>query len=398
MSLKIYVGLPYLSNGPLLRKTKEMKAPILLSANAFARFLDLGPIPERLRPKIDPLTGGPPSPSSARRHMREWDGWNLNSLRHLDPDQDVILDSAGFHYQAAAGGYPFTPEAYIHGLASQYPFTRFSSLDLCCEQEIAGNRQEIAERVSKTIHLNKRCAIAARDLGIEDRLMPIIQGSTPSDYLACFDALSGLIGEQRLIGVGSMCRRPTTGPLGVPAIVDALHAALPPGITLHLFGVKGDALPLIKDMDGRVASSDSQAYGIHARQLANKQRKIDPGFSKSNAFVAEVMTEWVDRQRARLETTSRPPIQNSFLFSDPPAGRSTTHPRIDHLEALARDQINALIEQLELDYDQIVGDRILEQWIADLIEEEASDEPPLHTLPSPAISNVLLNDDYRLAA
>src|SRR3546814_10252515 len=108
-------------------------------------------------------------------------------------------------------GFLWSPEEYIFGLGASYPWARFSSLDQCVEPEIAPNRFIVEERISKTINLNKTCQMLANDVGIGDRLMPVIQGANANDYLRCFDALEGMIGDERIIGVGSMCRRAVGG-------------------------------------------------------------------------------------------------------------------------------------------------------------------------------------------
>src|SRR3546814_4054981 len=85
--------------------------------------------------------------------------------------------------------------------------------------------------------------------------MPVIQGANANDYLRRFDALEGMIGDERIIGVGSMCRRAVGGDDGIVSIVDALHRRLPRGIRLHLFGLKSDGAECVADLDGRVARS-----------------------------------------------------------------------------------------------------------------------------------------------
>src|SRR3546814_12529516 len=84
-------------------------------------------------------------------------------------------------------GFLWSPEEYIFGLCAAYPWARFSSLDQCVEPEIAPNRFIVEERISKTINLNKTCQMLANDVGIGDRLMPVIQGANANDYLRCFD-------------------------------------------------------------------------------------------------------------------------------------------------------------------------------------------------------------------
>src|SRR3546814_12249416 len=117
--------------------------------------------------------------------------------------------------------------------------------------------------------------------------------------LRCLDGLEWMVGDGRIFGVGAMGRRAVGGDDGIFSIVDALHRRLPRGIRLHLFGLKSDGAECVADLDGRVASIDSQAYGFRARAIANERRKDDPSFSKSNVFVAEVMEKWYRGQVAR---------------------------------------------------------------------------------------------------
>ncbi|MFZ3481866.1 DUF7221 family queuine tRNA-ribosyltransferase-like protein [Sphingomonas sp. 3-13AW] len=283
-------------------------------------------------------------------------------MKHAHGLHEVHLDSAGFYAQAAWGGYPWSAEAYIFGLCAAYPWKRFSSLDLCVEEEVARDRIEVRERVCKTVALNLLCAKLSEDAGIGDRLMPVIQGSLPEDYIRCYDSLSGMIGEKRIIGVGSMCRRKTSGDDGIIAVVEALHRELPPGVRIHLFGLKSDGAEAVADLDDRVASIDSQAYGVTARKEANERRKLDPAFSKSNSYVAGIMANWYRGQMCRMGAPRSRTSQPGFVF---PASEAAPRTVLEALELHARRQINDLIEQGELDHDQIVSHHTLQGWMAD---------------------------------
>lgn len=369
MAVEVILGLPYLSGGALTRTARSLDAPVLLSANSFSRWRDEGPVPagwefNRLERTIRAARGDTsgPTPAQSRRRVKEWQGWNLSQMRHADGLREIHLDSAGFHAQAAWGGYPWTPEAYVHGLCAAYPWTRFSSMDLCVEEEVARDRIEVRERVAKTVALNHACQRLSADLGIQDRLMPVIQGSLPEDYLRCYDSLSAMIGEERVIGVGSMCRRRTTGDDGILAVVEALHRELPRGVTLHLFGLKSDAAEAVADLDGRVASIDSQAYGVTARKEAGERRRREPEFSKSNEFVAGIMADWYRGQHRRMKTPRRQVQQSGFSF---PAAETPPATVMDMLLTMARREINDLIEQGEMDHDSIVAHHMLDAWISD---------------------------------
>ena len=369
MAVEVILGLPYLSNGALTQTARDLDAAVLLSANSFSRWRDEGQVPPgweftRLERTIRAATGDnkPPTPAQSRRRVKEWAGWNISHMRHAQGIKEIHLDSAGFHAQAAWGGYPWTPESYIFDLCAAYPWTRFSSMDLCVEEEVAQDRIEVRERISKTIALNFRCHALSQDAGIEDRLMPVIQGSLPEDYLRCYDAMSGMIGENRVIGVGSMCMRKTTGDDGIVAVVDALDRELPKGVKLHLFGLKSDGAEAVASLHDRVASIDSQAYGVTARKEANRRRQTDPEFSKSNAFVSGIMAKWYRGQKQRMANPRSKTIQAGFFF---PSSEQPPKTVMEALELHARRQINDLIEQGEMDHDRIICHHTLDGWVAD---------------------------------
>src|SRR3546814_16422388 len=75
--------------------------------------------------------------------------------------------------------------------------------------------------------------------------------------------------------------------------------------------------------------------------------------SSDLVVVAEVMEKWYRGQVARMANPKSRPIQNS-LDSGPPAdGNASPHPW-HHYEVRARAEINALIEEMQLDADEIV--------------------------------------------
>ena len=83
-----------------------------------------------------------------------------------------------------------------------------------------------------------------------------------------------------LVGIGSMCRRHTHGEHGVLHVLDKLDRAFGGSASRwHLFGLKSQAIA-VAAQHSRVASTDSQAYGVAARQDARKARA-----SKSDAMV-----------------------------------------------------------------------------------------------------------------
>lgn len=345
MPIKVILGLPYLSSGALTATARSLRAPVLLSANSFARWGD------------------------DDAGVRAWSGWNLRQLTHADGLAELWLDSAGFVAQMAYRGFPWTTQHYIFGLCAQYPFTRFASLDCCVEQEIARDRDEVRERIAKTIALNRECRRWSIEAGIDDRLMHVIQGSTVDDYLSCFDRMHDLIGDTALIGVGSMCRRKANGDDGIVAIVEALDRRLPAGIQFHLFGLKSGGAEAVAMLDERVASIDSQAYGVRARRLAIERRQSEPEFSKSNAFVAGVMADWWRSQVDRMHRGQSATLQRFLPM--PARGEPSPETVFDALIRSARADFNALIEAGDLSSDEIIPDA----WIIDAVQDAIAELP-----------------------
>jgi hypothetical protein len=210
MPIEIVVGLPHLSEGPILQRARAMGVPALISANCLSRWK-----------RCD--------------GWREWAGWRLGTLANAAGLRSLDLDSGGFSAMARYNGIPWSVDEYM-ALAASYPFRRFASLDYCCEEAVARDREEVLDRISRTIRTNRDCRMRAADLGILDRFMPVIQGRLPSDYGYCIDALAPWLTPGTVIGIGSVCRRPTFGPEGLIAVFEHLDRILPAGIKTHAFG------------------------------------------------------------------------------------------------------------------------------------------------------------------
>lgn len=328
--IDIILGLPHLADGALLARARALGCPVLISANALSRW-------------------------SARRGQREWAGWRLGALRNAAGLAKLCLDSAGYTSMATYGGFPWSIDHYVT-LAAAHPFAWWASLDYCVEAEIAPDREEVLDRISRTVRANRDCYTRGSDLGIGRTFMPVVQGRWPDDYERCIDDLGGLVETSPLVGVGSMCRRPIHGGAGLVAVIDRLDRVLPRSVRLHIFGVKGDAIPYLRAFSHRIASLDSQAYGVSARREAHRT-----GRSKTDSFVAERMEQWLWAQRAKLIEPVR------FL---PLAG--TAEPEKTSLDpwetaiARARAELRALIAAGELDHDALLTPWV-EQWAADCL-------------------------------
>jgi hypothetical protein len=242
-----------------------------------------------------------------RRQGGEFVGFTQAPLRNL-AGLVAHLDSAGFVALVRYRGFDWAVEQYV-GLGAAHPWRWFASMDACVEKEAAGDRAKVLDRIAWTVRLNHACRSEATRQGCADRLMPVIQGAGPDDYLRCLDRMPWAADEP-VLGVGSMCRRHTGGLDGILSCVDAIHRGLGSApARLHLFGLKGDAALALRDHP-RVASVDSQSYGVEARNAvrdANLGRVGQPDLfgaperlRKTDAAVAVYAARWFKRQSAGL--------------------------------------------------------------------------------------------------
>lgn len=332
MSMEIIVGLPHINRGPILTRVSELRAPALISANCLSMW-------------------------SRRIGWPDWGGWRLEKLDNARGLHSLCLDSAGFVASALYGGFPWSVGKYVE-LAAAFPFRWWASIDYCTEPEIAGDRDEVLDRISRTVRANLDCQRAGSEAGIDGNFLPVIQGRAPADYERCLDGISACIKRGRPIGVGSMCRREIHGAEGLVAVVDHLDRLLPTGIRLHLFGVKGTAIPFLLPFGDRIASIDSQAYGVTARRDAYRRK-----MPKTDAFVADHLERWLRVQHRRKRGAAR-----SLPIQVEPVATSESSDRWEAAVAIARQEIRDLIESGDLDHDEITLPWI-EQWAADIYRE-----------------------------
>jgi hypothetical protein len=176
-----------------------------------------------------------------------------------------------------------------------------------------------------------------------ETLAAAIQGWRPEHYLRCIDRMPFVL-DRPLVGIGSMCRRHVCGPNGILRVLDALDNAFAGTSTcFHLFGLKSQGIQHAVTHP-RVASCDSQAYGMAARQDARKQHA-----AKSDRYVAGVMRRWYEQQLATMRT---PPPRR--LFTDGPAPKHPL-PMSAHEERIrdAYEELRALHEAGEVTWSQL---------------------------------------------
>jgi hypothetical protein len=287
-TVKMLVGLPDGSVGPLLRAAQSVGVTALLSAGGMHREGRFRPVPPG--------------------------AWQI----------PVALDSAGF-VAMRQGGYRWSVAEYVEFVATNggkselpIPWLWWSSMDYCCEPEIAGNRAVVSERVKATA--STLCDVLDdvdqwRAEGCSELAdpMPILQGWRPEDYVESI-RLTGesLVSRGRswpaLVGVGSVCRRHLHGPTGLIAVLHAIRGAIPSGTRLHLFGVKGSAVaPIISEFTGLIESTDSMAWDFAARIQAREQ-----GVSSTREFRAQRLVEWAVSQMGNIRDAKPSPQLGLF--------------------------------------------------------------------------------------
>lgn len=212
----------------------------------------------------------------------------------------VVLDSAGF--VRGLSGYPWTVAQYVLYAVTWHFFEWWAQMDLPCEEALAPDKQAVRARVRASAALFAECLAESRRLRAEGYRfhsdpMPVLQGRDPEDYALSAALLAEICGGSLppLVGVGSMCTREVGGPAGVLAIVEALDKLLPPGVRLHLFGVKGPALRQLAAMAHRVASTDSMGWDFGERMDAFNEGR--PNTAEGRALA---MVEWMEAQAGHL--------------------------------------------------------------------------------------------------
>jgi hypothetical protein len=311
------LGLPFLRPGVLWERAMALHAPVLISANALSRY------------RTDSID------------LRVWDGFDHRHLG-LVSRHPVALDSAGFVAARRYRGFPWSTDDYLD-LAAAAPWLWWAAQDLCVEPEVADDNDAVLDRVSGTVRLNMVCLRGGERRAIADRFVPVLQGWHPHHYLRCLDRMPWVL-DRPLIGIGSMCRRHILGEHGILHVLDVLDRAFA-GTTSkwHLFGLKSQAIA-IACRHPRVASADSQAYGVAACQQALRSRT-----SKSDTMLATVMARWHGQQ---MQAIASRPVVPPTQSRPHPIDRRPAKP-VEARIAGAMEQLRALHECGDVDWNDL---------------------------------------------
>lgn len=214
-----------------------------------------------------------------------WQGGKLRRPQAIK-GANIALDSAGFVAMTVHGGcYPWDQSTYLDLVQWLNPVW-YASRDYCVEPQIAQNELERDRRIHKTAQEYHLLCEQADQRGLP-RPMPVLQGWTSKDYIKSARLIEPL---PQMIGIGSVCRRPLSGPSGLSSILDCVCEL---GSQLHLFGVKGSALKRIKaDLFWRlkVKSIDSHAWDYGARMqgvktLEGRMRYLRKWYRDNTSFM-----------------------------------------------------------------------------------------------------------------
>jgi hypothetical protein len=257
--------------------------------------------------------------------------WNREKQKFQLPaatdlsETDFALDSAGFTAVSAwgkkgqqrgmAGIYPWTVGEYLE-LASMAGPSWFAQPDLCCEEGVAKDPEEVNYRIRATATLlegllrtlyawQNELARTCNSTTVANMLrpcVPVIQGRTVDDYKLSMELMLQVwsrwqpwLAAPALIGIGSMCRRHVHDPeQGLLAILEGVKSYVPAGSKLHVFGAKGQALDYLSKMEF-VASSDSMAFDFSTRVSARKA-----GVSNTMERRKSGMDEWMASAYQRI--------------------------------------------------------------------------------------------------
>jgi hypothetical protein len=179
------------------------------------------------------------------------------------------VDSGGFTELSMHGRWVTSPEQYVDALV-RYD-AEIGDMAWCAPQDwmvepfmLAKTGLTVEEHQHRTVDNFVRLAELWEERGDhpECPVMPVIQGWTIDDYLACVDMYEAagvrLAEDYPVVGVGSVCRRQGTG-----EIAEIFRVLAQLDLPLHGFGVKTAGLARY----GRwLTTADSMAWSFQARR------------------------------------------------------------------------------------------------------------------------------------
>ncbi|MEU8378848.1 hypothetical protein [Streptosporangium sp. NPDC048865] len=220
------------------------------------------------------------------------------------------VDSGAFTELSLNGEFRTTPEEYIRALI-RYD-AEIGDIDWAAPQDwmcepfmLERTGLTVAEHQRRTVQNFVHLVEFWPQHGYGDcPVMPVIQGWTPDDYLACVDLYEQhgvrLAQDYPVVGVGSVCRRQATGEIG-----DIFRMLAQLDLPLHGFGVKTAGL---RQYGRYLTSADSMAWSYQGRRTPTTCGSTT---HKNEANCMTFALAWHDRVLAAAE---RPTWQQPDLF------------------------------------------------------------------------------------
>lgn len=182
------------------------------------------------------------------------------------------MDSGAFTEISSNGAYVHTPKEYaalIKRFSHVGKLQAAVAQDWMCEAHILKRTGlTVEEHQSRTIKNYMHLVFCMQAIRCKVYIIPVIQGYTPEEYIACIKMYGDLLARDAWVGVGSVCKRNTSLP-EVAAVLAAIKSARP-DLKLHAFGLKKTALE--DDYIRRdIHTADSMSWNYQARMTGESK-------------------------------------------------------------------------------------------------------------------------------
>lgn len=179
--------------------------------------------------------------------------------------ENWIMDSGAFTEVMKHGTFRLSVEDYAEQIRK---FSYFGTLQAAVSQDFICDKK-VLERTGLTVERHQEMTIQRyKQLLKQDTnkvyIMPVLQGSTPEEYVSHVKMYGKLLKRGAWVGVGSVVSK-SNNPKQVLEILSAIKDERP-DLRLHGFGLKYNAI-CNREVLSLLYSSDSQAWSQSARRL-----------------------------------------------------------------------------------------------------------------------------------
>ena len=180
----------------------------------------------------------------------------------------IAIDSGGFTEVTQRGGWTVPAIDYValvRRASIELGTVEWAAIQDWMVEDVAlrSTGLSIAEHQRRTVVSYLQLVSLAPEI----RWLPVLQGQTIADYLACWDLydLAGVdLAGHQLVGLGSVCRRQATD-----EIVTIVRELAGRGLRMHGFGVKATGLAAVGNL---LRSADSLAWSFQGRRRSQPGR------------------------------------------------------------------------------------------------------------------------------